>query len=160
MRSSTPAHRWTSRPLIQTDYRQDLLGGRRAVVRLGWASAAARAAVARRSTPLHWAAYNGNADATAALLGSGADGSIKDNNEYAAPRRAARPTATSRSRGARRNTAEQAAPWNAKSGAYAAAVEQARGRSARHRLPHAGKRAAPISYCTVGRALWHARVHV
>ncbi len=56
---------------------------------LGWASAAAGAAVASRSTPLHWAAYNGNADATAALLGSGADTSIKDNNEYAAPRRAA-----------------------------------------------------------------------
>ncbi len=65
---------------------------------LGWASAAA---VASRSTPLHWAAYNGNADATAALLGSGADASVKDNNEYAAPRRAVPhgPTASSRSRG-------------------------------------------------------------
>ena len=114
---------------------------------LGWASAAAGAAVASRSTPLHWAAYNGNADATAALLGFGADASIKDNNEYAAPRRAAPhgPTAASCSRGARRDTAQQCARGNAKSGAYAAAVEQARGRSARHRLPHAGKRPAAMS---------------
>ena len=99
-----------------------------------------------RSTPLHWAAYKGNADATAALLGSGADASIKDNNEYAAPRHAARPTATSRSCGARRETAEQCARNDRKSGAYAAAGEQARGRSARHRhrLPRAGERAALI----------------
>jgi hypothetical protein len=42
------------------------------------ASAAANAAVARRKTPLHYAAYNGHADATAALLGAGADASIQD----------------------------------------------------------------------------------
>ena len=70
-----------------------------------------------RSTPLHWAAYKGNADATAALLGSGADASIKDTNEYATPRRSARPTSASRSRGARRETAQQCARGNAKSGA-------------------------------------------
>jgi hypothetical protein len=43
------------------------------------ASAAAHAAVARRdATPLHCAAYNGHADAMAALLGAGADASIGD----------------------------------------------------------------------------------
>ena len=42
------------------------------------ASAAANAAVARRSTPLHWAAVYGHADAMAALLGAGADASIQD----------------------------------------------------------------------------------
>ena len=42
------------------------------------ASAAANAAVARRWTPLHIAAHYGHADATAALLGAGADASIQD----------------------------------------------------------------------------------
>jgi ankyrin repeat protein len=42
------------------------------------ASAAAHAAVARRWTPLLWAAIDGHADAMAALLGAGADASIED----------------------------------------------------------------------------------
>ena len=42
------------------------------------ASAAANAAAARRSTPLHYAANNGHADAMAALLGAGADASIQN----------------------------------------------------------------------------------
>jgi ankyrin repeat protein len=42
------------------------------------ASAAANAAVARRKTPLHWAAHYGRADLMAALLGAGADASIQD----------------------------------------------------------------------------------
>ncbi len=48
----------------------------------GWsvrASAAANAAVARSNTPLRRAANNGRADVIAALLGAGADASIKDN---------------------------------------------------------------------------------
>jgi hypothetical protein len=57
---------------------------------VGWASAAAGAAVACRSTPLHCAAANGTAAVTAALLGAGADASIKDNYGYAALRRAVR----------------------------------------------------------------------
>jgi hypothetical protein len=48
------------------------------------------------------------------------------------------PTGTDCSRGARRKTAERLAQENGNSGAYEAAVEQARGRSARHRRPHAG----------------------
>ncbi len=60
-------------------------GGRHGrLVRSRWASAAAGAAVARRSMPLHSAAVNGHADATAALLGAGADASIKGTCEYAA----------------------------------------------------------------------------
>jgi hypothetical protein len=47
-------------------------------------------------------------------------------------------TYTSRSRDVRRMTAERCAQFNRKTEAYAAAVEQARGRSARHRAPHAG----------------------
>ena len=47
-----------------------------------------------RFTPLHNAAGNGNAAATAALLGAGADATIKNHKGYAAPRRAAGPTAT------------------------------------------------------------------
>jgi hypothetical protein len=60
-------------------------GGRRGrLLRLGWASAAADAAVARRKwTPLHWAVVRGRADLTAALLGAGADASIKDCIGYA-----------------------------------------------------------------------------
>ncbi len=76
----------------------------------------------------------------AALLGAGADASIGDRFGSAAPRRAAPhgPTGTNCSRGARRKTAERLAQENGNSGAYAAAVEQARGRFARHRRPHAG----------------------
>ncbi len=56
-----------------------------------WASAAAGAAVARRYTPLHYAVYYGRADANAiavmaALLGAGADASLKDSGGYAVPR--------------------------------------------------------------------------
>jgi hypothetical protein len=47
-------------------------------VRSGWASAAATAA--RRATPLHCAAEYGHADVMAALLGAGADASIKNSN--------------------------------------------------------------------------------
>ena len=104
---------------------------------VGAASAAAGAAVARRATPLHYAAWNGNAAVTAALLVAGADASIKDWIGYAAPRRTADRRSRSR-RVARRRTAERLAQDNGKSGAYAAAVVQARGRAARHRLPHAG----------------------
>jgi hypothetical protein len=60
-----------------------------ACVRSAWASAAACAAVARRATPLHFAARNGDADATAALIVAGADASIKDWTGYAAPRHTA-----------------------------------------------------------------------
>ena len=56
-----------------------------ACVRSAWASAAAGAAVARRSTPLHYAAWNGDAAVTAALIVAGADASIKDWIGYAAP---------------------------------------------------------------------------
>ncbi len=59
-----------------------------------WASAAAGAAVARRYTPLHYAVYFGRADeiaVMAALLGAGADASIKDSGGYAVPRRTGRP---------------------------------------------------------------------
>jgi hypothetical protein len=58
-----------------------------------------------RYTPLHWAAYYGNADAAAALLGAGADAYIKD--KYA-------------------DTAEQSAQSKGRSGAYTAALEQAK----------------------------------
>jgi ankyrin repeat protein len=44
------------------------------------ASAAANAAVARRRTPLHCAAIYRHADVMAALLGAGADASIKDSD--------------------------------------------------------------------------------
>ncbi len=104
-----------------------------ACVRSGWASAAAGAAVARRATPLHFAARNGDADATAALIGAGADASIKDWTGYAAPRRTAE--RHSRSPGARRRTAEQQAQFCGKIAEYAAAVQQVRGRSAHHRSP-------------------------
>jgi ankyrin repeat protein len=50
--------------------------------------------VARSWTPLHCAAANGNAAATATLLGAGADVAIKNISGYAALRCAARPTAT------------------------------------------------------------------
>jgi hypothetical protein len=79
MRSSTPAHRWTSRPttaggpFCAAGRRRGRIGGGSAR-----ASAAADAAVARRSTPLHYAARYGHADAMAALLGAGADASIED----------------------------------------------------------------------------------
>jgi hypothetical protein len=54
-----------------------------------------------------------------------------------------RPTATGRQPPvSRRRTAEEVAQANGHSGAYAAAVAQARGRAARHRLPHAGMAAA------------------
>ncbi len=133
----------------------------------------ASAAGARRTTPLHLAAWNGNADATAALLGAGADASIKESSGYAALSRAARPTATNQIRRARRRTAERWAQRNGESGAYAAAVEQARGCAARHRLPHAGVGLRSHSFphlararhgvarrnCTVGRALLHLPDH-
>jgi hypothetical protein len=79
MRSSTPAQRWTSRrtngggPFCAAGRRRGRIGGGSAR-----ASAAANAAVARRKTPLHLAAVKGRADAMAALLGAGADASIKN----------------------------------------------------------------------------------
>ena len=57
-------------------------------MRSGWASAAAVAVDACRATPLHWAAYKGHTATTAALLGAGADPSIKECNGYAASLRA------------------------------------------------------------------------
>ncbi len=48
----------------------------------------ASAAGARRTTPLHCAAYSGDAGATAALLGAGADASIEESSGCAAPSRA------------------------------------------------------------------------
>ena len=54
-------------------------------MRSGRASAAADAC---RATPLHWAAYKGRTATTAALLGAGADPSIKECNGYAASLRA------------------------------------------------------------------------
>ncbi len=104
-----------------------------ACVRSAWASAAAGAAVARRATPLHYAAWNGNAAVTAALIGAGADVSIKDWTGYAAPRHTA--VRHSRSPGARRMTAEQQAQFCGKIAEYATAVQQARGRCAHHRSP-------------------------
>jgi hypothetical protein len=68
MRSSTPAQRWTSRPTATS--------GGIFVRRVG--ACQCNAAVARRQTPLHMAAYKGDAKATAALLGAGADASIQD----------------------------------------------------------------------------------
>ena len=69
-------------PLDIQDNGWALLWGGSARGRIGGgsarASAAADAAVARRSTPLHYAARYGHADAMAALLGAGADASIQD----------------------------------------------------------------------------------
>ncbi len=48
-------------------------------------SARFRFCFARRDTPLHLAVINGNAAVTAALLGAGADASIKNRSWYAAP---------------------------------------------------------------------------
>jgi hypothetical protein len=130
-------------------------GGRRGpFVRSGRASAAAAAAVARRFTPLDWAIIHGDAAITAALLAAG---------EFV--------TAASRGgyeRGRSWMTAEQQsyyAQGRGQSGAYALAVEQARGRSFRHRLPprpptgcthfRARTRQQAIAHrdCTVGLAL-------
>jgi hypothetical protein len=92
MRSSTPAHRWTSRITTSTAggpfcaTARGRIGGGSAR-----ASAAANAAVARRSTPVHLAAQHGEAAATAALLGAGADASIEDYRGYAVLRRTGRP---------------------------------------------------------------------
>jgi hypothetical protein len=55
----------------------------------GWASTAAGAAVARRNTPLHLAAESRNADVAAALIGAGADATVKNIDGYAALRCAA-----------------------------------------------------------------------
>jgi hypothetical protein len=91
----------------------------------------------------------------------------------AAPHRTGRPAPAAAAVGARRKTAERLAQENGNSGAYAAAVEQARGRSARHRRPHAGcahcralishfsaRRGIARRDCTIGRALLHPRVHL
>ncbi len=64
----------------------------------GWASTAAGAAVARRNTPLHRAAYYGHADVAAALIGAGADMTVKNIDGYAALRCAEWPTATAAAR--------------------------------------------------------------
>ncbi len=72
---------------------------------------------------------------------------------YASPRHAARPTATAAAAvpaGRQQGNLHNVRPGN--SGAYAAAVEQARGRSARHRLPHAGMGRRSLS-CTQLHAL-------
>ncbi len=59
-------------------YRWALLCGGSARGRIGGGSARASAAVTRRRTPLRCAAVYGHTDATAALLGVGADASIQD----------------------------------------------------------------------------------
>ncbi len=64
----------------------------------GWVSADATAAVARRETPLHLAAESRNADVAAALIGAGADVTVKNIDGYAALRCAAWPTATAAAR--------------------------------------------------------------
>ena len=75
----------------------------------GWVSADATAAVARRETPLHLAAESRNADVAAALIGAGADVTVKNIDGYAALRAALRRMADRHSRSpvARRRTAEQ-----------------------------------------------------
>ena len=171
MRSSTPAHRCASGTSTGGPF-----CGRRGLVRSGWASANAGAAVARRDTPLHvatnfchaaaataataTATAAAAADAMAALLGTDADAyaSLQDEMPYAAPRRATQPTAAA---AACREIAnlKQSFEANGKSAedmyaVLAAALEQARGRSARHRLPSTRcAAAAPRSDRTVGRAL-------
>ncbi len=136
---------------------------------------------ARRYTALHWAAYNGHADATAALLGAGADAAIEDfyfigcaAQRSAAQRRSAQPTATAavaalvgRRQGNAHKRMGRAAHmrrrWSRRAAALLAIVS----------LPHAGMGLRSLlthyarahhgfahSDCTVGCALWHPRVHL
>jgi hypothetical protein len=151
-RSSTPAHRCTSRPTATASPAGGIpawaVGSARPNRR---GSARASAAGARRTTPLHCAAYSGDAGATAALLGAGADASIKESSGYAAPSRAVplwphgRPPPAARIDpavlvGGRRSDGHSATGRAARTRRRWS--RRAKGCAALHRLPHAGRGAA------------------
>ncbi len=71
------------------DHDRWAFGGRRGLGAVGMDQAAAGAAGPRRCTPLHLAACYANADATAALIGAGADATIENRNGYTTLHRAA-----------------------------------------------------------------------